>query len=184
MSDGKGEVRPRGPRREVASVALAVVVLIWAGMLIGVSFLATPAKFEAPSLTLPVALDVGRHTFGVFSPIEIAAAVIVTALAAASRRRAILAVVALVDAIVALQAVWLLPVLDARVETILAGGSVPGSPLHALYIGLDVVELLALLALGAGLLWRGRHHARQAPRDVRATRKPRVGEQPASVHPS
>lgn len=33
------------------------VALVWAGMVLGVSFLATPAKFLAPSLPRPVALD-------------------------------------------------------------------------------------------------------------------------------
>jgi hypothetical protein len=51
--------------------ALSALALVWAGTLFGVSFLATPVKFLAPSLTLPVALDVGRQTFGVFSLVEI-----------------------------------------------------------------------------------------------------------------
>lgn len=59
--------------------ALVLVVPIWVGMLLGVSFLATLAKFVAPSLTLPVALDVDRRTFGDFNPIEVKMTVIVTA---------------------------------------------------------------------------------------------------------
>jgi hypothetical protein len=53
---------------------LALVVtlaLFWLGLLAGVSFLATPVKFMAPSLSLPVALDVGRQTFSVFNPLEL-----------------------------------------------------------------------------------------------------------------
>ncbi len=42
------------------------LLLIWAGVALGVAFVATPAKFLAPSLSLPVALDVGRHTFAVY----------------------------------------------------------------------------------------------------------------------
>ena len=41
------------------------------GLLIGVSFLATPVKFRAASLDLPVALDVGRVTFELFSKVEL-----------------------------------------------------------------------------------------------------------------
>ena len=36
------------------------VATFWFALVIGVSFLATTAKFLAPSLTLPVALDVGQ----------------------------------------------------------------------------------------------------------------------------
>jgi hypothetical protein len=39
-------------------------------MILGVSFLATPAKFMASSITLPVALDAGRHAFSVLNKIE------------------------------------------------------------------------------------------------------------------
>ena len=119
-------------------------------MVIGVSFLATPAKFAALSLTLPVALDVGRHTFGVFAPAEIGAAVIVTVLATLCGGRAVLASIALVGRIAVLQTVWHLPALDARVELILTGGTVPGSPLHDIHIALEGAKLLALLTVGAG----------------------------------
>ena len=44
--------------------------MLWLGLQIGVAFLATPTKFLAPSLSLPVALDVGRQTFYVFNKVE------------------------------------------------------------------------------------------------------------------
>src|SRR5699024_5442989 len=49
---------------------LTLVALIWLGMLLGVSGLATPIKFQAVSLTLPVALDVGQTTFAAFNKME------------------------------------------------------------------------------------------------------------------
>ena len=147
--------------RDLGVVVLTLTVLLWAGMLIGVSFLATPAKFNAPSLTLPVALDVGRHTFAVFAPVEIAVAAIATGLAALRRRKLALVSIMFVDAMVALQTLWLLPALDARVAIIVAGGSVPDSPLHLLYIGLEAAKLLTLLTIGALLLCGRYAHERQ-----------------------
>lgn len=41
-----------------------LLAVLWAGLLLGVSFLATPVKFLAPSLSLPVALDVGGTPSG------------------------------------------------------------------------------------------------------------------------
>jgi hypothetical protein len=127
--------------------ALSGLSLVWAGMLIGISFLATPAKFLAPSLTLPVALDVGRQTFGLFSLVEIVFAFILVAVALVTRheRRVLIAAV-LMGTFVALEVVWLLPVLDARVEIILRGGTPEESRLHSLYI---VFESAKLLLLGA-----------------------------------
>ncbi len=58
--------------------------------------------------------------------------------------------------IVALQWLWLLPVLDARAELIIQGGTPEPAPWHALYIGAEVLKLLALLIAGWLTLWRPR----------------------------
>ena len=44
--------------------------------------------------------------------------------------------------------------MGCRLEIMLAGGIAPNSPLHVLYVSLDVANLLALLTCGAGLLSR------------------------------
>ncbi|MBN1237408.1 MAG: hypothetical protein JXB36_02850 [Gammaproteobacteria bacterium] len=141
---------------------LAVTTLLWIGMLVGVSFLATPVKFLAPSLSLPVALDVGRQTFFWFSRVEIvlAFAALAGAVAARTQRRtrtggpargeavAVLLTVLLLGSVAA-QVLWLLPVLDARVEVILGGGTPPASSLHTLYVGIELAKLAALI----GVAW-------------------------------
>jgi len=138
---------------------LGVVALIWVGMLLGVSFLATPAKFLAPSLALSVALDVGRHTFAIFSIVEVLGAVVLLLCSIASRsgRYPVFAAL-LVGGLVAAQFVWLLPALDARVEIILQGGVPDSSGLHTLYIIMEVGKV-ALLSLVAWSSFRVRHHA-------------------------
>lgn len=50
-------------------------------MFIGVSFIATPVKFLASTLTLPVALDVGRATFGISVRVQLGMAVTLVTLA-------------------------------------------------------------------------------------------------------
>jgi hypothetical protein len=125
------------------------LALLWAGLAVGVAFVATPAKFAAPSLTLPVALDVGRHTFALANRLELAvlAAAIVSALL--SRRRLTwLCLLAAPAAVVLAQALWLIPALDARVVAILAGQAAPPSDLHGLYIAAEAVKVAALLAAG------------------------------------
>ena len=59
------------------------LALVWMGIVIGVSFLATPVKFTADSLTRPVALDVGRATFHALAYLEwvLAALLVIAALA-------------------------------------------------------------------------------------------------------
>lgn len=121
---------------------------IWLGMLIGVSFIATPVKFQAAGLDLATALDVGRLTFGAFSRVEwvLAIGLAVTVCAARPSRWRQL-VTATVNAGLALQAIWLLPALTARVETIMSGTMPDASFHHVLYAGIEVAKALGLLVL-------------------------------------
>lgn len=144
-------------RRAIARCGLGALIMLWAGVLIGVSFLAAPAKFGAASLTLPVAMDVGRQEFGTLNLAEIALALVTLALAAYARaERTIWLGLGIAAVVVALQAIWLLPVLDARAEMIIQGETPPTAPWHTLYIAIEVLKLLALLIVGWLALWRPR----------------------------
>ena len=131
----------------------AKLYLLWAGLAIGVAFLATPAKFLAPSLTLPVALDVGQHTFRVYNGAEQALLGVILIMGLGSRRRTRWYCNALLPTVVVLvQALWLIPALDLRVAAVQAGQTpLPPSNLHAVYVGAEVAKLLWLLCLGLGL---------------------------------
>ena len=139
-------------RFEVVSLILTV---LWGGILIGVSFVATPAKFLAPSLTLPVALDVGRHTFAVSNPIEwgAAGALFLSGLASRTSWQNWTAWLCAIG-ILGLETFWLLPILDARVSLIIAGEQPPPTSHHAVYIACEVCKFLALL-ISAILFSRG-----------------------------
>lgn len=128
---------------------------VWMGIVIGVSFLATPVKFTADSLTRPVALDVGRVTFGALNYLEWALIVVLAALLwrATTRghrlpRRALTAAGVIVIAL-AVQSAWLLPALNERVASIIAGTEPPPSPLHTLYGVVEIAKVAALGLLGA-----------------------------------
>lgn len=143
------------------------LLLIWAGLALGVAFVATPAKFLAPSLSLPVALDVGRHTFMVYDRLELAVLAGLLGLGVWSQdRRRWYAALLLPAAMLVAEAVWLLPALDVRVSAILAGHPAEKrSSLHALYIAAEGLKILALLA--AGLHEPGRRRERPAVRPGR-----------------
>lgn len=127
------------------------VYLIWAGLVIGVAFLATPAKFLAPSLSLNVALEVGRHTFGVYNKVELVIVVglLIFGAAAPQRGRWYLNLLG-PAAVVVLQALWLIPALDLRVSLIQAGQTPAPSNLHSVYIVVEALKVLWLLAVGWG----------------------------------
>jgi hypothetical protein len=138
----------------IAPGALVGLLLLWAGVVIGVSFLAAPAKFAAPSLSLPVALDVGRQEFGTLNLVEAGLAVLTLALAFLVRpARPLWLGLGLAVLIVALQGLWLLPLLDARAEMIIQNQTPPPAPWHGLYIALEIGKLAALLLAGGAGLW-------------------------------
>jgi len=122
--------------------------LIWLGMLIGVSFLATPVKFIVQDLSLPVALQVGQATFDLFARVEwgLAAALVATSGLAWRQRPLTLVLVLAIAGVVAVQAVWLLPALDARVDQIVAGVTPAASSHHMLYASLEAAKALLLAA--------------------------------------
>lgn len=133
------------------------VAYVWLGLVLGVSFLATPIKFRAESLTLPVALDVGRTTFHAFGKVEWVLSLVLIVLAIRSRA-ALLPVdwflIALILVIVTGQALWLIPQLDLRVAAIIAGETPPPSHLHTVYAGVEFAKAIGLLLLGS---WTASH---------------------------
>ena len=132
---------------------MQIVAWIWLGMILGVSFLAAPAKFLAESLTLPVALEVGRVTFQIFDRVEwLWTAALVAATWHRHRRGALdrrtVMTVALIVGIVIVQSAYFLPLLDERVGRVMAGQELEPSSLHTVSGGLEVVQALLLLFLG------------------------------------
>lgn len=123
---------------------------LWIGLLIGISFIAAPIKFKAQSLTLPVALDVGRVTFGLFSRVEQFFAVFLVAIYGAFDRAFwSLILVGLVVGLVVVQSAWVLPSLNRRAGLVISGDIVPSSRTHMVYGGAEALKLLTLIGLVA-----------------------------------
>lgn len=129
--------------QQAAHKFLPAIYLIWAGLILGVSFIATPVKFQAPHLTMPVALEVGKATFHLFNMIEwgvIIAVVILTAISADAPKKWFIAILLL--AVIVLQSFWLLPVLDIRADEVIAGGTPDPGYYHWLYIAVEILKLI------------------------------------------
>jgi hypothetical protein len=138
---------PETPAVRRWAAAYFAVAMFWLGLLIGVAFLATPAKFLAPSLSLPVALDVGRSTFHIFNKVEwvLAAVLIVLPSGGGTVWPRILAIVT--GLLVIVETFWMLPLLDVRISLIIAGKTPPPADLHQVYIAMEVAKLLVLAAI-------------------------------------
>lgn len=126
------------------------VPFVWFGMLLAISFMEAPLKFQAPGITLPLGLGIGRLVFFVLNKMEIVSALVLMAAFWRSRSnlRSETVLLGLAALILLLETAWLLPVLDARAELVIAGIEQPYSNMHVIYIVLDAIKLIALLALG------------------------------------
>lgn len=128
--------------------AISILAVLWLGLLIGVSFIATPVKFTAPTLTLPVALDVGLVTFALFSKIEWAiATLLIVNVFVARPSRIVEVAILLAGLIVLFQALYLLPVLDERIAAVVAGSPQPSSVHHEIYVWLEAAKVLLLATI-------------------------------------
>ncbi len=134
----------------IGHTALIVLALLWAGMILGVAFVAVPAQFAADGLSRAQGIDVTRQVFTRFDRIELGLAAAMLLLAVLLRARPLVwALLGLVWLIVALQSLWLLPALDLRADQLLQGQEPPPGPWHGLFAGAEVVKLCALLAAAA-----------------------------------
>ncbi|MEZ5981006.1 MAG: hypothetical protein R3C54_01705 [Parvularculaceae bacterium] len=127
------------------SIAPALA-LLWAGIVLGGSLIAAPAKFQAQSLSLPVALDVGRAQFLWIGMAE--GALCAAFLAAQSLAGGVNWKFAAIPVFLLLvQRFIIMPPLDARTLQFIAGQSVGESQLHLVFIAMEIIKLLVLFAI-------------------------------------
>ena len=91
-------------------------------------------------------------TFALLSKVEwgLCAALLLCALAAGRVRWT--GGVLVLGGLLAVQAVWLLPILDDRVSLIIAGRPVAGSNHHLIFVGVEAVKVLLLFGLSTQAL--------------------------------
>jgi hypothetical protein len=140
-------------RRTEQLIAIALPFL-WLGLVLGISVIETPLKFQAPGITTPLGLGIGRLVFRALNAVELVIACVLAVVVVRQARDWPLALLAMVVVILLIQTFWLRPLLDARALRVIAGEDVAASSLHVAYIALEGVKLVALPLLGAVLAWR------------------------------
>jgi hypothetical protein len=136
-----------------ASAVATAAGFVWLGMVLAISFLEAPLKFRAPGVTLPIGLGIGRLVFRALNVCEavLAAAMLVSVVISppttAAGIAAGVAVIVLLTQVLAVR-----PALTRRSEATLAGAEVPRSRAHWIYVGLEIVKVIALLVAGVLLI--------------------------------
>ncbi len=136
-----------------AAATQIAVTFIWLGMLLAISFLEAPLKFRAPHVTLQIGLGIGRLVFRALNIVEVVFALVLAAIAVSGP--APLRIIVAFGVVVAALAVQLLavrPRLTRRSDQVLAGLDAPRSRAHYVYVGLEVVKVVALVVAGILLL--------------------------------
>jgi hypothetical protein len=126
----------------------ALMATLWAGLILGISFVAQPAKFGAAGLSRATALTVGRRTFRAMHWVELGIGFGVLAVALYGDRRH-LYLLAVSIAILFVQVLVLMPRLSKRVDAVLAGKALQKNPDHMVFALLELMKVgvLVLYAL-------------------------------------
>lgn len=123
---------------------VSIILLLWAGMILGISCLEAWVKFKAPSLRKPVGLDVGRTVFRAFHRVQWALLILIFVLSATTY----LVIPIALCVLLALQTFWVFPKLCANVDLILKNETPRKNYYHLIYSCLEFAKLLLLLSCG------------------------------------
>ncbi|MDI6022275.1 hypothetical protein QBL02_01800 [Leucobacter sp. UT-8R-CII-1-4] len=128
-----------------------VIPVLWFGMVAAISFIEAPLKFQAPGITIPLGLGIGRLVFFALNVAEgiLLVATLLLAFLPGVRRLA----AARLSWVLALAAVFIVkitvirPPLNARTDQVLAGADPGQSPWHYIYIAADVITMVLLIVI-------------------------------------
>lgn len=141
--------------KKINEGSLIAIPFIWIGFICAISFMEAWLKFQAPGITIPLGLGIGRLVFHALNRVEWVCAIIIT-ISILSHHRKILKLqlvsFIIVLIILMMQTFWLLPALDQRAEMHIQGQEVPPSNMHFYYIIIEFLKLVFLFVFGITLL--------------------------------
>lgn len=137
---------------DVAAALATAITFVWLGMVLAISFMEAPLKFRAPGITLRLGLGIGRIVFRALNTAEIVLAlVLVAAVALGGVSGLALAMTSCAVGLLAIQLLAVRPRLNRRSDRVLAGEELPRSKVHHVYVALESLKVVALVALGSAL---------------------------------
>ena len=139
--------------RRVVGVELwrLALLVLWFGMIAAISFIEAPLKFQAPGITIPLGLGIGRLVFFALNSAEALLLIALTVLnfwpraARLSKQR--LAWWGALAAVFIAKVAIVRPPLNARTDLVLAGANPGESMWHYVYIACDLATMALLVVL-------------------------------------
>ena len=133
---------------------LNTIYLLWSGIIIGVSFIATIVKFHAKGITIPIALSIGKVTFNLQIIIDLIILSIIALLFVYyySQKLKITAIhiilFTILLCIIIIQKFYMLPILDARVDMRNNGKELKDTWHHYGYVIMETSKVIITLIAG------------------------------------
>lgn len=134
-----------------SSIPAAGIYFFWAGFICSISFLEAWLKFQAPGVTLPIGLSIGKLIFTTVNRVEWVFLLISSLLLFFTERKfpaRFFILPASLFLILLIQSFGLLPKLNAQAEMIIAGMEQGTSPAHLLFGIVEVIKVGILLFSG------------------------------------
>ena len=139
-------------------VIFVIGLLLWAGMILGISCLESWVKFQATGLTKIAALSVGRTVFNAFHKVQLAFLLLLILIGVnAYLNRFEWFLMLIIACSFVIQTFVILPKLNKRVEQRLNGVTPAPSQLHHGYSFLELLKLIIILWLALKLLFMIAH---------------------------
>ncbi|GAA0512171.1 hypothetical protein GCM10011581_02460 [Saccharopolyspora subtropica] len=136
-----------------AATVAGAATFTWLGMVLAISFLEAPLKFRAPEVTTRIGLGIGRLVFRALNLVEVVLFLVVVVAAFAGGASPIVAWLCVATGVLlAAQLGVVRPRLNRRSDRILGGEQLPRSREHLSYVGLEVIKVCLLIALGISSL--------------------------------
>jgi hypothetical protein len=136
--------------------ARLVLPAIWLGLIMGISLIEAPLKFQAPGITIPLGLGIGRLVFTAMNVVELVlAGLLLLSLVGQRVDRRFWALVGGAVVVLVAKVMVIRPLLNRQTDLVLTGADDGGSALHYLYIAADgvLIILLVLMLITAARRW-------------------------------
>lgn len=129
-------------------------LFIWIGCIAAISFMEAWLKFQAPGVTRAIGLSIGSLVFNALNKVELFLGGLILLLLWRQKARyaKFLLWLLLPLGLLLVQSFYLLPVLDERVEAILAQQPIEASWHHLYYVCIEIIKITALLIIGIQIL--------------------------------
>jgi hypothetical protein len=132
---------------EIEPLVIAAVFL-WIGFACAISFMEAWLKFRAPGVTLKIALSIGRLVFKALNKVEWLFALVIYANLLFARQLVFNSInwfYYVPCMLLLIQTFWILPQLDSLAKMRIKGINLPASPLHFIYVAIEVIKVVSLI---------------------------------------